>query len=1240
MPILTTDEGISATRNASVGGFLIDLDRFAFTEATDVKLSILDKTLAGVPVFAGEIESIEVVGAATIKCNLYIPPGKPVLNSWSLTEVGLYLKSGVLFAHGTFRTPFLKTGEFGLNVVIYVTCARLGEVINVTIGTNTSLGATSVRSLIEPQNSGTNAVIVQDGSSDGDYTTASLALRFGAGGAQWAFVDHHIVYRGRATSVPSGSSLALDPGKAGGFWLNDQEIVTICASFGPGAGRSRRCRYNATTKTFAVLEKPWTITAETILHVWREHKNILPTRNELIPTHYVLGAGANNWKKNDPSLLRPAYDLVQGHISLVGNGSTLVVVPGSVPTASIAQKARVLMFVAGRRLGINEYVIHDHNITFSVAPAAGAEIGLVYYTEVASPGSYLTMMPAEYATFTTGEKQFQLAILPDSKNGLIVFDNGRYIGQSHYTYEGSSITFTDYVPSGPVNIIACANFYEVGATTALYSKQMSLPAGVVAIPVEVEQFEKRNTIVSVNGRVLSKEEYTVSSRLISLVQTRSTLSSVEVFIAASLALLEQPTSTTSGENTGPLWVDPAGVLLPPNRLSPVRLTHIGDGIQRTFALGSRADLALCFLSGVLQDYRAITIDTTNGTAVLPAPVPNGAELDIITFESIPDVGREAVSWRQGFVCDGASRSFVLPAAAAGRIPELTIVSVNGVYIHPSQYSLSLTNIAFVSLYPPGARVDLWHYTSRPAPGFSSRFSLGGFTLSATKPRHIHCFYGDIPVVDTGSGNNTLMFTPTIFMYGSVYTIENKDSFDFIIPGVGVTAGARATSAVIFTGRSKTRLLMRSELEHLVTKRELELATADTMANVDQYYARRDGSNAYGDWNITVALAKRVKLSQDAHNLIEMRADGIYYGTTAPDEIVTMFVDAVNGNDNNVGSINYPVQTIAAVVDRGPSGVNRYIMLKEQQTHWVDPQYPRAFRGGSWVIHPYGPMSDALAPVAGDGKFIQEAAIALMPTIRSRPMFTTPRDAGGGIYQNGIALVPQNAIVTGQAIRFMCADPVVGGAPLSSACGTFMTPYDNGAGSQWILRNCQIDTTTGWFASSAYSPITISLISGNSIVGNGKLCIAGSKLLSIDYGGGAIGSNNSTAEQVMSYVQYAGTATKTYSNFTTNMLPASGSGGRMERIRVPDIRSYTMPSDRIGTYEAIRWEGIRGNVNTAVIYINGVQVTTLDTYEGGHTTTFTTPLNPGDNVSITGALGSTSNTFGYVWLYPVGVTSWN
>ncbi len=153
MPILTTNAGRNAAANAEAGGFLVDLMYFAVTQKTGVQLSVLDTALAGPAVYKAEIQSIEPVSEATVRCTCYIPVGYPTTQApWTLTELGLYLRDDTLFAHATLATPFVKSSDFGLKFYVFVTLNRLGEIINVTLGQFTSLASSaSVRNLIAPQ---------------------------------------------------------------------------------------------------------------------------------------------------------------------------------------------------------------------------------------------------------------------------------------------------------------------------------------------------------------------------------------------------------------------------------------------------------------------------------------------------------------------------------------------------------------------------------------------------------------------------------------------------------------------------------------------------------------------------------------------------------------------------------------------------------------------------------------------------------------------------------------------------------------------------------------------------------------------------------------------------------------------------------------------------------------------------------------------------------------------------------
>lgn len=381
-----------------------------------------------------------------------------------------------------------------------------------------------------------------------------------------------------------------------------------------------------------------------------------------------------------------------------------------------------------------------------------------------------------------------------------------------------------------------------------------------------------------------------------------------------------------------------------------------------------------------------------------------------------------------------------------------------------------------------------------------------------------------------------------------------------------------------------------------------------------------------------ALMTGARLSADANNLIELRDDGLYYGTEAPDAIKYMYVDSVSGLDTNIGSRAAPVRTIKEALRRGTRGINRYLYLREQQTFIVDPADPIAFRGGSWYVAPYGPLCDALPPVPGDSPLYQTAAQALAPVIQSLPRINTVPDGSGAIFQKGLALYPDNAKVEPICVNFVCAAPNGSSYPESANGPTFQ---DYQLGGQWILANSSVDFNNGRFAGLALAPFTITL-RAVGLFGTGYLAEAATQDMAITYFSSGFGVNNTTPDQVMAAVQNAVTSERVYSNVSTNIVPPAPTvGGNLERINV--ALNYTIPADRIGYYRLCRYE--TSNVGTARMYLNGNLIIIVDVKDDGNSGMYTIALNPGDNIRVDGAVGTPGNTYAQVDLYPEGITSW-
>lgn len=82
------------------------------------------------------------------------------------------------------------------------------------------------------------------------------------------------------------------------------------------------------------------------------------------------------------------------------------------------------------------------------------------------------------------------------------------------------------------------------------------------------------------------------------------------------------------------------------------------------------------------------------------------------------------------------------------------------------------------------------------------------------------------------------------------------------------------------------------------------------------------------------LACKLK-SSAADNLLQCRADGLYYGIAPPAELVNQYVDPINGNDANAGTRASPLRTIIKAIDKLPEAVvGAYIHLHESATHYM------------------------------------------------------------------------------------------------------------------------------------------------------------------------------------------------------------------------------------------------------------------------------------------------------------------
>ena len=284
-------------------------------------------------------------------------------------------------------------------------------------------------------------------------------------------------------------------------------------------------------------------------------------------------------------------------------------------------------------------------------------------------------------------------------------------------------------------------------------------------------------------------------------------------------------------------------------------------------------------------------------------------------------------------------------------------------------------------------------------------------------------------------------------------------------------------------------------------------------------------------NMKAALAKLP--SPDLGNLLQSRANGLYYGLIAPDNVANLFIDNVFGNDASVGTRDMPMKTIQAALARGPGGIGRVLFLKETQIHLVDPANKAILRGGYLTIHPYGPLIDMIPNPWGGSKETSPAALNLGTTIKALDHINVGLElyqGGSGVFQQALAFLAEKATVFVSGITLIAGNENTSGISQSRNHGSFSVYHID---SDWYFLSAKlVMPTTGSyiFDESLFSTLRVTLY-GVQLEGLGYLTIAGSKKLSID-----VSYINISQADFIAKILSAQSNPYMYTNFTTNLSP--------------------------------------------------------------------------------------------------------
>lgn len=822
MPIAVTDAGIASAQNARQGGFLVNLQEFSVSEATGFEVRTDRDQPVGTQVYRGSIESIEAINSDSVRLTCSLPKGQPAVGQWNLGELCIWDSSGALFAHGSFNV-FPKSDEYGLKFYVFVTLARLGEVINITTSDVYSLpSAVSVATLQAPESSTQNVVVVGDANPH-DHEVSSgfpagtsspaIAIKHGPGGRRWGFAGHSRVFSGKPTSINSQSRFMLDPGSFG-FWLADDEVLVATITEGSARGQSRKVQFNSAAKTFTVVDKAFNgLSTTSIVALWRSHEIALPRRHSGIPDYMVLGVGKNTYTSVVTTAAQTHLDPYTH--SIVGNGGEAYTIPdASLPMSRIPDRDHLLLMVDGRARALSGYSITGNTLTITGGLAAGQRASIMGWARAPEDvGGILSFQDSVYES--TGETGYQLSTLPQSKHGVIVADSaGWSYSNDQFNLTGSKLVFVDgqQPPIGrTLYIIQCiaATIPAVRGSLTRLSTRASAAARDIVFPRSIG--DKSNTLLFVNGTYVPRARYSVAQSVITTMDVIPANADIELIVSWTEDVTS--VSASGGHDSGPKWVDPAGEQGTPNRLVPVRRRHVASSGQASFAVESVLDQyhLMVFVGNKFLSPSEFLYD---GTHVWPREmVTGGTVVEVICFRSMDHNGSSAHPQLTRVATTGSNSVNIHPNADLASLA----VFIGNQYQPSSAYNYAQNGtLVFNSPVAAQSLVTAWSYADAEEQGKQVRMYGTTATITQTTDYLLQGTLDEVQDMVLFSGGNFLDYAS--------FGLDNRDGFSYAKFGAPQTGLIGSMlNAVEFSSRTpRLRMVLREELNDFLRK-ELNLA---------------------------------------------------------------------------------------------------------------------------------------------------------------------------------------------------------------------------------------------------------------------------------------------------------------------------------------------------------------------------------------------------------------------------------
>lgn len=800
--IVMTEVGKNTTASAADNGFKISLTSFAVTTYANFNPAPEDEVLIGAPLYRGRIETVEAVSGSTVSLRCYVPENLPVSGTADLCEIGIYAEDGTLFAHGKLN-PVISKGQEGFYLTVYVSCQRLGDVINVVSGSYTSIpSASRVKNLPPPSTSNQNAVSVLDEKTNLDGTSAAdLALKYGPGGNQWAFTGHTRVYFGSVTPIdPLNFSMHIS---SHGFWLNEGETVIVSVVSGTGKGESRKAVYG--NNSF-VLESALTIDANSMMAIWRSNSNQLPDRTSSIPNYAVLGIGYNDWAKVVKSLPHGAFTCKNQSGTLAAGARSIQV--NDLSDFTQVNKQFFHLWID------NVYQTHD---TWTLAQGGiisatpDPTTDRTYQVEVFDFSDLLSASTQVYESYneaTDGQVIYQLPVIPNDINQTWTFLNGVRVPRSNTQLLGSAVQLNGVpVANGDIVVIlSFVNYEQENTRSSITMYSYKWYESEPNYPTDTTILGTHNTLLFIDKKYIPQELYDYDALGIIVgpnVKGFADGASLELFVFAEEDGYVVPgTIEESGLDTGPMWVDPAGVDTLPCKVNITHQSYTTDGVNNIYSCPALRDknYALIFSDGLLITPDQYEYLSTTQNILMKSIITSGRLLDfyfIETLDSPINDGDEILFIESQFVTGQNAGLYQLPTGAT---LDNSLVMIDGKFEHKPNLVIDANfNLGLVTAPENGLTVYVLTLLTRARAGFTTRVIREEVTQTANVDYQLANKYQKL---------GTLLFSGLVNQLPDSFTFDTPDTLLIKKPQLGLPLDTISFR----NGLPQTRLILRSEFE--------------------------------------------------------------------------------------------------------------------------------------------------------------------------------------------------------------------------------------------------------------------------------------------------------------------------------------------------------------------------------------------------------------------------------------------